>query len=173
MGCSQASVVSCASATSVAGPCPRWHIVQPQSRALCGIGGCARNGCGTELSARLACVDALMASRAAIHNVHSRQPDLIDIRIVVRQQVSSCRVALARICTNDRLYFFHSDRKSFTGEIARTKTQRHCGHRKRQPHAVRQFAHLFSRHASPKATPRTSPGLEKMSPQRSSKAPWR
>ena len=31
-GCSQASVVSCASATSVAAPWPRWHTTQPQSR---------------------------------------------------------------------------------------------------------------------------------------------
>ena len=114
---------------------------------------------------------ALVASRAAIDDVDPWQPDLINIRIVVRQEFLGVRPSLREF--HERAFVFLPFRpKVLYRRNRKNQNKNHRGHRECQPHAVRQFTHVFSRHVSPKATPRTSPGLERMSRQRSNTAPW-
>src|SRR5579859_7943042 len=115
---------------------------------------------------------ALVARRAAVGDIHVRQPDLIDVRTVIRKEFLCVWAALREFHKRTFVMF------PFRAEVlerrnGQDKNTDHGRDGKREPDFVGQLPHLFSRHVSPKATPRTSPGRGKTFRPPSGKPPWR
>jgi len=170
MGCSHASVVH-ALRQFRGGACPRWQCVTSATAHVVRNRWVARNGCGTEASARDGCVMPWW-------QVCSDRPrscpesNLIDVGAVVGEEFLGVRAALPRNAQRT-LVFLPLGAKSLTGEIASTSRQITVATAKASAHADRSAYHVFRRHVSPRPIPRTSPGRGKMFRQRSSRERWR
>ena len=85
IGCSHASVLLCASATVVAAPCPRWHMVHPNWSSLCGMAGMRAEGLHVHVD-EAGFFQTNVAARAAVDYAEFGQPDLLDPSLEVALQ---------------------------------------------------------------------------------------
>jgi len=101
--------------------------------------------------------NALMAGGAAVCHVHSRQPHLINVRIVIGKKFFRVRPGLC-VLHEPALIMLPLRTKVLKGRNRQHEHANDCGQSEGKPQLLRQLAHVFSRHASPRATPRTTRG---------------
>src|SRR5437899_4856966 len=124
--------------------------------------------CSSDLIRKARLRDSLMAGGAAVDHVHSGEPDLINARAVIGGQPLRIRATLrkAQIRTFVLLPLAAVVLERRNGQHGQ---EDQAQDRKNEAHAVGYLAHRFSRHRSPKATPKTSLGRGRRCPQRSGK----
>ena len=99
--------------------------------------------------------DSLVARCATVDNIHSRKPDLIDVGAVVGEQLFRVWTRLSKPQVRT-LVLLPLATKILERRNREHRQERKTGNRKDQTRAIGQLAHVFSRHESSKATPRTS-----------------
>ena len=101
--------------------------------------------------------DSLVARCTTVDNIHSRKPDLIDVGAVVGQQFFCVWTRLGKTQVG-ALVLLPLAAKIFERRNGEHGQEHKTGNRKDQTRAIGQLAHVFSRHESSKATPRTNRG---------------
>ena len=101
--------------------------------------------------------DALMARRAAIDHLHLRNPDLVDLRTKVSQQALGVG---SRLGEADVIPLVASPGAQVVANRrdGEDNKEHHARNGEDPTQAVCDFSHLFSRHFSSRARPRTNPG---------------
>src|SRR5271169_4679014 len=109
-----------------------------------------------------------MACRASVDDIHSGEPNLIDIWVKIGQQLFRILTPLRKTQVG-ALVLLPFAPKILEGRDCEHDQEHNARNGEDQARSIRQLAHVFSRHESSTAKPRTSQGPGKTFLPRSSK----
>src|SRR5215469_14489730 len=98
---------------------------------------------------------ALMAGGATVCDVHSRQPHLVNAGSVIGKEFLGVGTGLS-VLYEPALVILPLRTKVLEGRNRQREYADDCRQGECKPQFLRQFAHIFSRHGSSRATPRTT-----------------